>query len=101
MSKAEKRYKNSPELKRDGEGKMKVSKKEKEAARTDDGTQGMAIHEEGMPIQSRHMMERTNMHSRHEVEHSMHGNADKKELHGRHLKEMADLHKKHEKEIKG
>lgn len=101
MSKASKMYENSPEMKRDGEdGKMKITKAEKISARTNDGTEGMPIHENGMPMDVRHAHERRDMHSRHETEHMMH-KGDKKEMHGRHESEMKSMHGRHEKEMSG
>lgn len=106
MAKADKMYKSAPKMERDGEdGKMKVTKAEKESARTNDGTEGMPIHEMGATAPHiRHSMERGMMHHRHETEHTMHDNGktgDKKDMHVRHIKEMSDMYKRHEKELSG
>lgn len=104
MSTADKMYKSSPKMERNDEGKMKVTKAEKESARTNDGTEGMPIHEEGVSPQMRHAMERTMMHHRHETEHTMHDNGktgEKKDMHSRHIKEVMDMHKRHEKDLSG
>jgi len=75
-----KMYKSSPEMKRDEEsGDMKVSRAEKESARTNDGTEGMAITEQG-PMYDRHMKEVSDMHDRHL--------AERKDMVKRHMKEM-------------
>lgn len=96
MSRAEKMYDKTPELKRDDEsGKVGVKKSEAKSARVSDGT-------EGIPIHARHAMERRDVHHRHETEHMMHDHGSggsKAELHARHLKEMGDMLKRHEKEI--
>lgn len=96
MARADKMYKDSPELGRDEEsGKMKVKKTDskihREASEAESGTAGMPVHE-------RHAMERREVHHRHETEHAMHGKGDKKELHSRHEKERSDMVKRHEKE---
>lgn len=102
MSKGERMYKDSPTLKRDEEsGKMGVTKAEKKASRVEDGTDGMAEHEEGLPAVARHVMERRDMHSRHEAEHAIHDHGkggDKEEMHTRHEKEHKEMHSRHEKE---
>lgn len=96
MARADKMYKDSPELGRDEEsGKMKIKKTDskihREASEAESGTAGMPVHE-------RHAMERREVHHRHETEHAMHGKGDKKELHSRHEKERSDMVKRHEKE---
>ena len=101
MSRADKMYKDTPEMKRDEEsGKMGVTKAEKKSAQVSDGTDGMQQHEE-MPPHVRHAHERRDMHHRHETEHMIHDNGkggSKEELHSRHEKEMKDMHKRHEKD---
>ncbi len=101
-------YKNSPELKRGDDGHMGVTKKGDEPNKSEEaaddvqsGTDGMK-HDSAMPMHTRHAHERMAMHSRHEMEHSVHDHAEagsKKEVHGRHEKEMKDMHGRHEKEI--
>lgn len=100
MGKSEKMYKNTPKMERgDEDGKMKISKGEKETARENDDTASIAT-EDGVAPNMRHAMERTMMHHRHETEHTMHDNGktgDKKEMHSRHIKEITDMQKRHEK----
>lgn len=99
-SKAEKRYKDSPTIEKDEEGRPKVKKKMDR--KSDETAKGEPVSE-GMSSPVRHAMERREMFGRHETEHSMadHKKMDKKEIHGRHLKEMADMNKRHVKEGKG
>lgn len=68
--KHEKMYKDSPKLERDKEsGKMGVTKKEKESAKTDSGTDGMPEHEtHAMEMHHRHAKERMDLHHKHEKE---------------------------------
>ncbi len=99
----EKFYKESPELKRKEDGKMGVTKAEKESARTNDGTEGMQIHErhahERREMNNRHVKEQMDTHHRHEGEQSHH-KGDKKEVHARHHAEHKEMHKRHEGEHK-
>lgn len=102
MGKAERMYSKTPKMERGEEGKMKVTRAEKESARTNDGTEGIPIHEDGISPHMRQAMERSMIHHRHETEHTMHDNGkigDKKDMHVRHVKEVADMHKRHEKEL--
>ena len=85
MSKrSDKMYKDSPKIESDGEGKKKVVKGEsaegKKAERTDDGTEGVAIHEKAaMEMHQKHSKERLDLHHKHEKEHH--------ELNAKHMKE--------------
>ena len=104
MSSIEKMYKNPPKMARGEDGKVKITKAEKESERTNAGTEGMPVHEEGVSTHMRHAMERGMMHHRHETEHTMHDSGktgDKKPMHERHIKERIDMHKRHEKDLSG
>jgi len=72
---SDKMYKDSPKIESDGEGKKTVSKKSKEAERTDDGTEGMPIDE----MDVRHAKERLVLHHKHEIDHA--------EMEAKHVKE--------------
>jgi hypothetical protein len=102
MSRHERMYKTKPTLERGEDGHIGV--KEKEADNTQAGVDkvaGTGLHE-GMPMHIRHAHERNDMHTRHEVEHSVHDHAklgSKKEMHSRHESELKSMHKRHESEI--
>lgn len=101
VSKSEKMYADSKTLARGEDGKMAVTKKEKESSEEQAGTEGVEAGSDGMPAHARHASERRDMHNRHETEHAMIDSGkggDKKEVHGRHEKEMKDMHSRHEKE---
>ena len=94
MSRADKLYKNSPELQRDEEsGKMAVTKTTREEPKAKE-TEG-----EALPVESRHAMDRLSLHHKHEGEHMAHKGGDKKEMHKRHLAEHEAMMKRHEKEL--
>lgn len=78
MSKSEKLYKNSPEIKKGEDGKPGIHKPTT-AAKEDVGLEGSALPgdaDNGMPIQ----VKQTN------------------DMHERHIQEMKDMHKRHQKE---
>ena len=94
MSKrSDKMYKDSPRIETDADGKKVMTRGKKEAARTDDGTEGMTLHEShAMEMHHKHAKERLELHQKHEKEHH--------ELHAKHAiaeKEHAVVHaEKHE-----
>lgn len=105
MSKmSEKMYGNSPKMEREESGKMAVKKKVAEKDGKDMTGEGEDKGSgEAVPMAARHMMERSDMHGRHEKEHALHDHGkhgDKHGMHERHRTEMASMHKAHEKEMK-
>jgi len=99
MSRADKMYKDSPELQRNEEsGKMAVVKKaSKEKESSDEKGEN-----DGIPAPARHQMERMELHSKHQHEHHAHDSGkhgSKSEMHARHVKEYQDMFKRHEKEL--
>lgn len=80
MSRHKKMYKDSPEMKRDEDGKVKVSQAEKKSAEVNSGTDGMA--QQG-PLYDRHIKEVSDMHDRHLEE--------RKDMTKRHMKEMKKI----------
>lgn len=77
MAKSNKLYKDSPELKKDEEGKVSV-KKPSEASKVDIGAAGnplpgageeMPVHTEHQEMMERHASEIKDMHKRHGKEH--------------------------------
>lgn len=95
---ADKMFGNSPKLGRDDEdGKVKVKKSDKsedKEAVTEGGAES-----EGVDMESRHSMDRAEMHMKHQREHMMHKGGSKKEMHARHEDEHEAMHKRHEKEM--
>lgn len=94
-------YKTKPHMERGDDGKMAVTKNEKEADKVQSGDDGVKMTE-GMPMNIRHAHERMDMHKRHEIEHAVHDHSkvgSKAEMHGRHQAEMKNMHARHEKEI--
>jgi hypothetical protein len=95
-------YGRSPSLERGEDGEMSVSRK-KEADEPEKGTEG-AIREGGgkSPPHVRHVLERHDMHARHEHEHASHDyheHGDKEDMHSRHEHEAKAMHTRHEKEM--
>lgn len=106
VSRSEKMYKDSPEMKRDEEsGKMEVKKPTKADA-IDAGVDHMNINvrhpAERREMKHKHMAEHLAMHSKHEMEHAHHdGKGGSKEmLHDRHEKEHKEMNSSHEAEFK-
>lgn len=92
-------YDKSPKMERGEDGKMAVKKPEKKKESSEDKKEESA--HTGLPAHARHAHERRDMHSRHEMEHSLHDNGsggDKGEMYARHLKEHKDMHTRHQKE---
>lgn len=91
-------YDETPEMKRDDEGKMGVKKPEMKGKDKPQLESAAA----GLPAHVRHAHERRDMHNRHETEHATHDNmipgASKEPMHTRHEKEMKDMHTRHETE---
>lgn len=83
MAKSEKLYKDSPSIKKDGDGKPKITKPTK-ADGENMGVEGNGLEGAGdkMPIDL--------MHERHAKE--------MKDTHKRHQEEFKDMHDRHEKE---
>ena len=92
-------YDETPEMKRDGEGKMGVKKKEKEhkegKEHKSDASADLEVHGE---MHARHSMDRHMMHAKHEHEHMTHKGGSKEEMHTRHEHEHKEMHTRHEKE---
>jgi len=91
-------YDETPKIEHDGEGKahVKKSEKKKEPAKREE-----ASASSGLPTHVRHAAERRDMHSRHEMEHSVHDASNagsKSEMHTRHIKEKKDMFTRHEKD---
>lgn len=96
---SEKMYKDSPKLERDDEsGKVERKKPTSKAAEKEAGTEGE--NRGGMEDHHGAVLDRHHMYAKHEHEHAMHKDGDKKEMHERHQAEMKAMHKKHEKEGK-
>lgn len=101
-------YANSPKLGRGEGGKVEVTKKptaaEESAEKENGQVEEMPVHDEamGVPPHARHVMERMDLHAKHQHEHHTHDHGkhgDKHEMHERHMKEHRDMFKRHEKEL--
>jgi hypothetical protein len=109
MSKSDRLYKDSPEMKRSEDGKVGITRPSKEASSEDQsaGTDGMDTHvrhmHERREMKHRHMKEHMDMHHKHEMEHGHHGHegGHKGALHERHEAELHEMHKRHHTEMKG
>lgn len=87
MAKSDKMYKDTPSIKKDGDGKAAI-KKPSDADKENMGLSGSPLPDsgsnDGMPIQV------GEMHDRHQKE--------MKDTHKRHEEEIKDMHKRHMKE---
>lgn len=94
MSKrSDKMYANSPKIETDADGKKVVTKGDKKAERTDDGTEGMPIHEKAaLEMSQKHEKERLDLHHKHEKEHHA--------LTSKHMKEGSPAEEKAESPAK-
>lgn len=99
---ADKMYGNAPKLERDdADGKVKIKKSEKPKEEKEGEAEGGEPGAEKNDVESRHTMDRAELHMKHQREHMMHKGGDKKEMNSRHLKEHEDMMKRHEKELGG
>ena len=104
-------YDESPEMKRDDDGKMGVKKSEKThhegKGKEESVASDLEVHShharDRREMKHRHIKEHMDMHAKHQHEHALHehmGNGHKGEMHARHHSELKDLHGRHEKEMK-